>query len=68
MVSNLTNQLPFLSFTFFCNKLLFVLIFIIKDASKFLNLYLFIIFIYLYNGTFLERLTKSKKVKKNNNY
>ena len=35
-----------------------------KHASKFFTLYLFHIFIHLYNGTFLERLAKSKKVNK----
>jgi len=33
-------------------------------ASKFFTLYLFYIFIHLYNGAFLERLAKSKKVNK----
>ena len=33
-----------------------------KHASKFFTLYLFYIFIYLYNGAVLERLAKSKKV------
>ena len=35
-----------------------------KNASKFFTLYLFYIFIHLYNGAILERLAKSKKVKK----
>ena len=33
-----------------------------KNASKFITLYLFYIFIHLYNGAILERLAKSKKV------
>ena len=42
---------------------LFVLITLInKNASKFFTLYLFYIFIHLYNGAILERLAKSKKV------
>ena len=35
-----------------------------KHAFKFFTLYLFYIFIHLYNGTILERLAKSKKVNK----
>ena len=46
----------------FLKGLLLVTTLINKHASKFLTLYLFHIFIYLYNGSILERLAKSKKV------
>ena len=42
----------------------FVITLINKHASKFFTLYLFYIFIHLYNGAILERLAKSKKVNK----
>ena len=51
-------EIPFL-----CNAL-FVITLINKNASKFFTLYLFYIFIHLYNGAVLERLAKSKKVNK----
>ncbi len=40
----------------------FVITLINQHASKFFTLYLFYIFIHLYNGAILERLAKSKKV------
>ena len=40
----------------------FLITLINKHASKFFTLYLFYIFIHLYNGAILERLAKSKKV------
>jgi len=48
----------------FLRKALFVITLINKNASKFFTLYLFYIFIHLYNGAVLERLAKSKKVNK----
>ena len=47
---------------FFVKGLLLVIILIIRHASKFFTLYLFYIFIHLYYGVILERLTKSKKI------
>jgi len=46
----------------FCDRALLLITLINKNASKFFTLYLFYIFIHLYNGAILERLTKSKKV------
>ena len=43
---------------------LFVITLLNKHASKFFTLYLFYIFIHLYNGVVLERPAKSKKVNK----
>ena len=51
-----TIDIPFLK------GVLSVITFINKHASKFFTLYLFHIFIHLYNGAILERLAKSKKV------
>jgi len=42
----------------------FLITLINKHAFKFFTLYFFYIFIHLYNGAILERLTKSKKVNK----
>ena len=47
---------------FFVKGLLLVITLINRHASKFFSLYLFYIFIHLYNGAILERFTKSKKV------
>jgi len=49
---------------FFVKDPFFVITLINKNASKFITLYLFYIFIHLYNGAILERLAKSKKVNK----
>ena len=49
---------------FFLKGLQLVIILINRHASKFFTLYLFYIFIHLYNGAILERLAKSKKVNK----
>jgi len=49
---------------FFVKGPFFVITLINKHASKFITLYLFYIFIHLYNGAILERLAKSKKVNK----
>ena len=51
-------EIPFLWKDFFVTNL------INKNAFKFFTLYLFYIFIHLYNGAVLERLAKSKKVNK----
>ena len=48
----------------FLKGLILVITLINKHASKFFTLYLFHIFIHLYYGAILERLTKSKKVNK----
>ena len=48
----------------FVNGSFFVITLINQHASKFFTLYLFYIFIHLYNGAILERLAKSKKVNK----
>jgi len=47
---------------FFLEGSLFIITLINRHASKFFTLYLFYIFIHLYNGAILERLAKSKKV------
>ena len=47
---------------FFVKGTIFVITLINKHASKFFTLYLFYMFIDLYNGTILERFAKSKKV------
>ena len=49
---------------FFMKGPFFVITLINQHASKFSTLYLFYISIHLYNGTVLERFTKSKKVNK----
>ena len=46
----------------FLKGLLLVITLINKHASKFFTIYLFYIFVHLYNGVILERLAKSKKV------
>jgi len=48
----------------FYERPFFVITLINKHASKFFTLYLFYIFIHLYNGAILERFAKSKKVNK----
>ena len=63
MIVNLNNYQS-IFITFFVKGPLFVITLINKNASKFFTLYLFYIFIYLYNGSILERLAKSKKVNK----
>ena len=49
---------------FFVKGPFFIITLINQHASKFFTLYLFFIFIHLYNGAILERLAKSKKVNK----
>ena len=63
MIAKLNNYQS-IDIPFFVKGLLFVINLINKHASKFFTLYLFYIFIHLYNGTILERFTKSKKVNK----
>ena len=63
MIAKLKNYQS-INIPFFLKGLLFTITLINKHASKFFTLYLFYIFIHLYNGVILERLTKSKKVNK----
>ena len=57
------NEISLLTESYFFVRDLFLIITsIISYGSKFFTLYLFVIFIYLYNVSFLERLTKSKKI------
>ena len=63
MVAKLNNY-QFIDIPFFVKGPFFVITLINKHASKFFTLYLFYIFIHLYNGAVLERLAKSKKVNK----
>ena len=63
MIDNLNNYQS-IDISFFLEGPLFVITLINKHASKFFTLYLFYIFIHLYNGAILERLAKSKKVNK----
>jgi len=61
MVAKLNNYQS-IDTPFFFKDFLLVITLINKYASKFFTLYFFYIFIHLYNGAILERLTKSKKV------
>ncbi len=63
MIVNLNNYQS-IFITFFVKGPFFVIALINKNASKFFTLYFFYIFIYLHNGSILERLAKSKKVNK----
>ena len=63
MIAKLNNYQS-IDIPFFVKGSFFVIFLINKHASKFFTLHLFYIFIHLYNGTVLERLAKSKKVKK----
>ena len=63
MIAKLNNYQS-IDIPFFVKDLLFVITLMNRHASKFFTLYLFYIFIHLYNGDILERLTKSKKVNK----
>ena len=63
MIAKLNNYQS-INIPFFVRGSFFVISLINKYASKFFTLYLFHIFIHLYNGTILERLAKSKKVNK----
>ena len=63
MIAKLNNY-QFVDYPFIVKGPFFVITLINKHASKFSTLYLFYIFIHLYNGTILERLAKSKKVNK----
>ncbi len=63
MIAKLNNYQS-IDIPFFVKVTFFVITLINKNASKFFTLYLFYIFIYLYNGAILERLAKSKKVNK----
>jgi len=63
MIAKLNNYQS-IDIPFFVKGPISVITLINKHASKFFTLYLFYIFIYLYNGFILERLAKSKKVNK----
>ena len=63
MIAKLNNYQSY-DIPLFVKGPLFVITLINKHASKFFTLYLFYIFIHLYNGTILERLAKSKKINK----
>ena len=56
------NNYQSIDIPFLCKAFSFVINLKNKNASKFFTLYFFYIFIHLYNGAILERLTKSKKV------
>ena len=58
------NNYQSIDIPFFVKGPFFRITLINKHASKFFTLYLFYIFIHLYNGAVLERLAKSKKVNK----
>ena len=62
MIAKLYNDQSIDIPLFFVKGPFFVITLINKNASKFFTLYLFYIFIHLYNGVILERLAKSKKV------
>ena len=57
-----SNNYQSIDIPFFVKGNFFVITLINKHASKFFTLYLFYIFIHLYNGAVLERLAESKKV------
>ena len=61
MIAKLNNYQS-IYIPFFIKGLFFVITLINEHASKFFTLYMFYIFIHLYNGAILERLAKSKKV------
>jgi len=61
MIAKLNNYQS-IDIPFFVKGPFFVITLINQHASKFVTLYLFYIFIHLYNGAVLERLAKSKKV------
>ena len=61
MIAKLNNYQS-IDIPFFVKAPFFVITLINQHASKFVTLYLFYIFIHLYNGAVLERLAKSKKV------
>ena len=63
MIAKLYNYQS-IEIPFFVKGILLVITSINRHASKFFTLYLFYIFIHLYNGAILERLAKSKKVNK----
>ena len=63
MIAKLNNYQS-IDIPFFLKGPFFVITLVNKHASKFFTLYLFYIFIHLYNGAILERLAKSKKVNK----
>ena len=63
MIARLNNYQS-INFPLFVKDPFFVITLINQHASKFFTLYLFYIFIHLYNGAILERLAKSKKVNK----
>jgi len=63
MIDKLNNYQS-IDISYFVKGPFFVNTLINKHASKFFTLYLFYIFIHLYNGAILERLAKSKKVNK----
>ena len=61
MIAKLNNYQS-INIPFFVKGPFFVITLINKHASKFFTLYLFYIFIHLYNGAILERFAESKKV------
>jgi len=63
MIAKLNNY-QFNVIPLFLKGTFFVITLLNKHASQFITLYLFYIFIHLYNGAILERLAKSKKVNK----